>query len=846
MSNPIDTVLNLLKKRFKMYNLLGKAPATWDKNQKKLVNLNKWNKLSFEELQKHHRLDLTDWGMLMGLHEANGRRILCLDFDVWNEKRQCLETQKLLDEFLEGLDEQDGCYYSGTEGNFNILVDYTDDTAICQLVDDETNDKFKIHEVEVHLRTNVAIPPTQSICKRFKKPSKPRAFLTDEPFYVVTDNDDCFVQDFIKNLFKMYRGDKKPKIDKNKTDLTNLMTIRDGHTITFTRDFTAAPVFTPVTSPENPDKWMKLLFDVIKNDYNAATEEYAVDYKQWVCICSILKSNSYDKKFWLQYCGLAPQKDSFVEKQWNYEFKGSWSVYGLDTIAREVNPVGYQDWFGKNKAYISLKTLFKGENDVAKYLAPMLRDEIKYCKKKWWMFNGEKWICGSRPDAKVISYLQKLILSSETSNSMLRQTADEEGKEKCEKRRKDYEKFYRNSNKGSNISQLFRYFEDYLRDDNFEDLLDTNTYSIAFQDGLLCLKTLHFRKGFLASDYISNTIAFPYAEPTAEELDFVKFEIRKICNCNDYHMMCFLMVLGMAFCGDAKRIQKFWTIIGQKASNGKTLIFNSLNAICSHLVVKLDQQFFLTTFTTRHKSIPTLKNALIAYVNDQPDKVVQTDIIKDFRDGGNTIFPKMYGESEKLSVKFKVVIISNYSMKYSVVDNGLVRSAQTILLDSVFSVMVKEDDFKTRIFKANLELPEKLQTKYKYALLHLIFSYSKHFCDKNYILPEWPADWTKENSQVMNDNDPFRNWFDENFELGPESTHSITREDLDEKCYQWKDKFSVRDKLKSYNIAFRYECDEKRRGATKKGVFYGFKYIQPVKDDNNSTTGTEHESCDEA
>lgn len=832
----MDTVLNLLKKRFKMYNLLGKIPARWDKNQKKLVKMTKWNKLSFEQLQNHHRLDLTNWGMLMGLHEANGRRILCLDFDVWNDKRQCLETQKQLDEFLEGLDEQDGCFYTGTEGNFNILVDYTDDTAICQLVDEETNDKFKIHELEVHLRTNVAIPPTQSICKRSQKLSKPRAFLTDEPFYVITDNDDCFVQDFIKNLFKIYRGDKKPKINNKKTVLTNTMVFTDA----------ISPVVDPVTTPENPDKWMKLLFDVIKNDYNQTIEEYAVNYKRWVCICSILKSNGYDEKFWTQYCGLAPQRDGFVEKQWNYELKGSWSVHGLEKIARKVNLSGYQDWFGKNKAFLSIKLLFKGENDVARYLAPMLRDEIKYCKSKWWMFNGEKWICGSRPDAKVISFLQKLILSSITSNSMLRQTANEEEEEKCKKRQEDYEKFYRNANKASNISQLFRYFEHYLRDDDFEDLLDTNIYSIAFQDGLLCLKTLHFRKGFLASDYISNTIAYPYAKPSLKELDFVKYEIRKICNCNDYHMKCILMVLGMAFCGDAQRIQKFWTIIGQKASNGKTLIFNALNAICPHLVVKLDQKFYLTSFTTRHKSIPTLKNALIAYVNDQPDKVVETDVLKDFRDAGYTLFPKMYGESERLLVKFKVFIISNYSMRYSVVDNGLTRSAQTILLDSVFKEEAEKDDFETRIFKANLGLAKEMQTTYKYALLDLIFSYSKQFCDKNYTLFEWPADWTKENSQVMNDNDPFRNWFDDNFQLGPESTHSITREALDEVCFQWKDKFSVRDKLKSYNIAFRYECDEKRRGATKKGVYYGFKYIEPVKDDNNSTTGTEYESCDEA
>jgi hypothetical protein len=206
-------------------------------------------------------MDLTDWGMLMGYHEGNGRRILALDFDVYNKKGCCEKTNEMLSKFLEKIDNQHGCFRTSTEGNFACLVEYTNDAGICALVNDFKQDKFKVHELEVLLRTNVAIPPTRSVCKRSNELGLSRSFLTDEPFYVFQNDEDCFVKTFITEMFQLNgTTDVTKKIKKNEKMIKQALPNVDSNS---------------KTSYLN-DKWMKLLFEVIQNPYDEEKHEYKV------------------------------------------------------------------------------------------------------------------------------------------------------------------------------------------------------------------------------------------------------------------------------------------------------------------------------------------------------------------------------------------------------------------------------------------------------------------------------------------------------------------------------------------------------------------------------------------
>jgi phage/plasmid-associated DNA primase len=101
-------------------------------------------------------------------------------------------------------------------------------------------------------------------------------------------------------------------------------------------------------------------------------------------------------------------------------------------------------------------------------------------------------------------------------------------------------------------------------------------YLIVFQNGLLDLKTLFFRPNIYSTDYISKCLPFDWVEPTQHQKDWVNKELKKICNWNDKHVAYYKSIFGYALSGDANKLQNFFYLKGEKASNGKSTILEAL------------------------------------------------------------------------------------------------------------------------------------------------------------------------------------------------------------------------------------------------------------------------------
>ena len=94
------------------------------------------------------------------------------------------------------------------------------------------------------------------------------------------------------------------------------------------------------------DKFTQLLFDVIKND-KYENGNRVISRAFWFQICGILKTNNYHMKTWLKWSKLASNTDT-AEKQWNrLNSKYIMNIYGLQKIAKDINPDGYKLWLGK-------------------------------------------------------------------------------------------------------------------------------------------------------------------------------------------------------------------------------------------------------------------------------------------------------------------------------------------------------------------------------------------------------------------------------------------------------------------------------------------------------------------
>jgi len=75
------------------------------------------------------------------------------------------------------------------------------------------------------------------------------------------------------------------------------------------------------------------------------------------------------------------------------------------------------------------------------------------------------------------------------------------------------------------------------KDDTFPDKIDVNLCQIAFNDGMLDLRTLMYLQGILPTDYLTMTLDYNYNDSfddtRRQELHTI---LLKICNWNEEHL----------------------------------------------------------------------------------------------------------------------------------------------------------------------------------------------------------------------------------------------------------------------------------------------------------------------
>ena len=89
----------------------------------------------------------------------------------------CEFTKQKYEEYRAGVGEKlDGLYSSSTQGNFNVLVDYTNSNQLRELVKTIGKAKFTYHEMEILLGGYQVIPPSATTCKITHEKGNPRTF----------------------------------------------------------------------------------------------------------------------------------------------------------------------------------------------------------------------------------------------------------------------------------------------------------------------------------------------------------------------------------------------------------------------------------------------------------------------------------------------------------------------------------------------------------------------------------------------------------------------------------------------------------------------------------------------
>jgi phage/plasmid-associated DNA primase len=566
-----------------------------------------------------------------------------------------------------------------------------------------------------------------------------------------------------------------------------------------------------------------------------------------------LRDLYFDRKECLSLCGWCHAHStkevflSFVKPDWKDEAEKMWDsfckkdipIFWIEKFAKAKIPEKYKEWVIQNKRYLKLSILERGSNDVAKFIAPELKDTLCYFNKTWYQYDKKTgfWRTTSSPNAVITNAIQRKI--DEARECLLsvknRPTTTDEQRTDFDKKEKKYMGHYKDITNSGYNNQLIKFLTDYLYDAEFVASLDNGLYKLAFQNGILDLKTCEFREGIRQDDLLTKCIPHEYIKPKDEDVEWVRLKLKQICNWNESHLEYYLSMLGYALTGDSTKEQNFWYLLGQTAENGKSIIFEVLESIMPNYVRKgipniLDMKADL------RKEIATWRGLKILWLNELSNSMKDQDVVKALCDGTSMSYNRLYTtEAEMMPISFKMIAVSNNSINIKG-DAGVKRRFKVLQLSSQFKEEYKVDNPDKLEFSRDKDLGEKLTTTYKDALLYLLATYSKKYAEEKK-LAEYPADWKEEADEQMESNNEFEEWFLDTFEFHPD--HFITKKEFDSiiNCTKFKG-YKVKDELTRMKKWFKYKSQE--WVGSVKGKWCGFRSIPFTNTDDNTDVDSDY------
>jgi phage/plasmid-associated DNA primase len=792
--------------------------------------------MEYDALVATHNMQSKNWALFMGEH-PNGRKIFCLDYDVnsYNKEsktvNRCEKTKELFDDYVDGVEEKDGVFMGSTIENGALIVDYTDNEGITRMVEElcsritGNSFKAKLYAMEIFMGDKAIqiLPPSRTKCKVSQKIDRARKWLGNCPFAVLNNDTPeesyqiAYLADIFKQTLELPQYAKKTKYVKKQDEEDENEESADG------------------------DKWVKLIMDYMGNPRTEGGQ-HKIDRNDFVTICASLKSNNYSLDVWNKFVAL-DQRGSDGQKIWD---SCTHTVHRntLRTICKKINPDALRKWNEDYNMFLKLETLDKGAVDIAKWAKPHLKETMRCYKKIWYIYDERKgvWKMTANVMNRIIEPIQHFIDESVLYHTLLKTKAEDEEKKKIQQNIINSLNIHRRQlSQSANFNAIEKFLRERLEvDEEWVKQLDNRPYTIAFQNGILDLKTMEFRHGLVNTDYLTRTIQRKYRKPTKEEKKWVRHELKKICNWKETHLIRYLAQLGMAMCGDASKIQEFYNIKGEGASNGKSSVFEVLTKIAGNYIRKLESNVLEKGMqNVRHKEIANWGGVRLAWMNELDEFAVQDDaFIKNLRDGETVNYNVLFGVNAIMQIQFKLNIIANHPLNIKG-DRGILRSYVVNQFDSDFTagngITDETEDYENLKFVSDSNFKQRLIIKGD-ALLELIFEYSQEFA-KTGKMPEIPVEWVAERNELKQHICKFDNWLMENFkwekteddnDTEDVNSWNVTKQEMEELLAEQK-KFKIGNintelkRMKIFNNPVLYDSIRKLRGG--RGVYTHIKKL---------------------
>lgn len=475
------------------------------------------------------------------------------------------------------------------------------------------------------------------------------------------------------------------------------------------------------------------------------------------------KYNRYECQEW--YEKLTPRKDG----------RGMGSIKYL---AKQENPTEYariSKLFEKKSPTENGITVMTVSDLLDSYVCAekiqaTLKSTLILCKEKWYVLNEKNlWLEQKEPSFYVVREIRKYLDYSHLQNAhRISETSGEE-KDKLLKTSEEYLKCYKSVCGASYLSVVVKFLKTHLRDDTFAEKLDANCDLLAFENGIMDLRTGVFRDRIESDDFISATIPHKYKPANFTKKAYLKSILLKILNNNSEHLEYFLSIIGYTFIGRANLEKSLYFCIdkttGGVGDNGKSFYFEILTDLLPNYVYKSKSNFLEESNTKLHKQLAQMKGKRLVWLDEFGKNKANAELMKVLGDGTKYENEVMFGTSEIINILFKLFVLTNHAPNIDPNDTAVYNRYKQISYGSHFdrTGTRKKEDAANLLFIADIELKDKIINEYRDEVFGLIIEYAGLYYTQK--IPAIPSQFLQDTMDTQQSNDPFAQWFSENMKI---------------------------------------------------------------------------------
>ena len=592
--------------------------------------------------------------------------------------------------------------------------------------------------------------------------------------------------------------------------------------------------------------------DKINKEYQKEKQKTSKNYLSSICSSIVFYyENEILQKAINKYKCIVPKYDGFLSNEDN-------NIEELNQLSSEYDVKWDKKYFDKpilTKTYdndllnklLYTSLVYPCSFETTLLLAEKIQYELKkqlvYCDDKWYVYLDKLWINIKNPNYTISKFINiELNKSKKLELDDLEEREEDEDvnkKDEEEEIRRKYTNSKRELDKSSFMTALIKNLQILLLDNKFTEKFNKTEFKFVFENGIYDLKNKTFRKDILKEEYITKTLPYDYnPEINKENREWILKELLKICNMNEKHLEYYLSIIAFCLCGVPHMEQEIYCLIGQGASNGKTIALESLMEIFSIYITKGDTKIFESDCSKKHKYLVDYYNTTnrIVICNEFDDKKeVDSKMFKEIADGESIKNEIMFGTSIKSKINAKPFIIGNYTLKFDKQDKGIERRYKHLQFNTKFldKEELEEENFEKLQFFKDKTFKQKLIDR-KNEFIDIIIEYAHNYY-VNGKLPMIPDEFKEEQNEVLNSNNDFMNWFldlDKNIgddewcsavELFTEYNIFAKNNNLDTLNKQR----NLIDKMKQYS----YKYERLKMVNKKRGAFQGFSFNKEIDSD---------------